>query len=78
MQPPVFENQHSVHAFGDRLVVRHDDETRTQLLIQLEHELQDMFAVAGIEISRWLIGKYELRPCNQRPRDGGALAFAAG
>lgn len=61
---PVFENQHAVHAFGNRLVMRYDDKARAQLLIQLKHELQNMFAVAGIEISRWLISKYELRPCN--------------
>ena len=77
LQDAVLEHQDAIHSLGNRMIVRHDHEAGLHLLIQLEHQLQHMFAVAGIQIARRLIGEYQLRSRDQRPCNRGALAFAA-
>ena len=58
------------------MVVRNDDQARLQLLIQLQHQTQNVLAVARVEVAGRLIGQYELRSRNQRTCHGCPLAFA--
>ena len=58
------------------MIVRDDDQTRLQLLVQLKHEFENMLAVSGIEIARRLVSKYQLRPGDQGPSHGRTLASA--
>ena len=59
------------------MIVSDDDEAGPHLAVQFQHELEDVLAVARVEIARRLIGKYELRPRYEGARHGCALALAA-
>ena len=53
-------------------------EARAALAIQLEHQLEHLLGVAAVEIARGLIREHELRLRDERARNGGTLALAAG
>lgn len=42
----VFENQYAIHLLCNRVIMRHNDQTGLQLGIQLQHEAQNMSAIA--------------------------------
>lgn len=78
LQAPILEDENAIHTLGDRVIVGHDHQAGPQLPVELEHEAQHVFTVAGIEITGRLVGEYQLRPGDQSARDRSSLAFAAG
>ena len=57
--------------------MRDDHEAGAHLAIQFEHEVQDVLAVAGIEVARRLVREHDARVVHERPGDGDALPLAA-
>ena len=51
---------------------------RPSLRFRSRNKLDDLLAVAGVEIARRLVGEQHARLIDQRAGDGGTLHFAAG
>ena len=75
-QSTVFQHQHPIHLPGDVMIVSNDDQARIEFSIELQHQLQHVLPVAGVQVSRRLVRKDQLWSRNQCPRDRGTLAFA--
>ena len=76
-QPAVLQDQNSIHALRDRVIVRDDHQARPHLTIQFEHKIQYVLAVARVEIAGRFIGKHELGSSDQGTCHRGALPLAA-
>src|SRR5271166_370781 len=63
-------------AGNNRVVGHHDD--GSSLLVQFAQQAQDNLLVRGVEVSRGLVGEYDLGIVDQGARDADALLFAAG
>ena len=59
------------------MIMRHNNETGLQLLVEFQHQTQYVTAVARIEIASRLVCEHQSRSRNKRTSDGGSLAFAA-
>ena len=55
--------------------MRHNDQARFELSIQLQHEIQHLLAIAGIEVTGRLICQHQSWTGYQRACDGGTLAL---
>ena len=73
---PVFEHHDSVHALGYAGIMRHDDKTGTEILIQLHHQLQHALGGTPVQIAGWLVGQYTCWLSHQRSGQRCALALA--
>ncbi len=60
------------------MIVSNNDETGLEFPVQFEHQIEDVFAITGVEVSGRFVGQYQLRSRNQCPRYRSALPFAAG
>ena len=58
--------------------MRDQDEGHPARLMQVEKEVDDLVAVHAVEIAGRLISEDQVWPVDDAPRDGDALAFAAG
>jgi 16S rRNA (cytidine1402-2'-O)-methyltransferase len=73
----IAQRHHPGAALGDHAVVRHDQNCRTEALVNVANQRQDVRAGVGIEVARRLVGKQDRRVDRQRPRDCDALALAS-
>ncbi len=55
-----------------------DDETGTELAIELQHQFEHMRRIHAVEVTRGFVGEYQSRLSDERAGDRGALPFAAG
>ena len=58
--------------------MRDEDQSHPSRLVQIEQEVDDLFAIGAVEIAGRFVGKKQCRPVDDAPRDGDALALAAG
>jgi len=77
VQHAVSELENPIHTRSEIRIVGYDDETRTQICVELEHEIEDSLAGWAIEISGRLIRKHDGRSGNERPSDRRSLPFSA-
>ncbi len=66
-----------VGARGQVVVVRDEDERRPVAPVHLDHEVEDVPAVARVEVARRLVGQKDRRLVGEGARDGHALLLAA-
>ena len=50
-QLSLFQHQNAIHLRGDGMIMSYNDETGLQFLVELQHKLQHVAAVARIEIT---------------------------
>jgi hypothetical protein len=67
-----------IGARGQFQVVGDDDEAGADLGVQLQHQFVDALRGVPIEVAGRLVRQHAVRARHQRPRDGRALALAAG
>src|SRR5687767_14330094 len=72
------EPQHPVAARGQRLVVRHEQERRAALAVQLEHEGDHLATRRRVEIPGGFVGEQKGRSRDEGARDRHALLLAPG
>ena len=58
--------------------MRDEDEGHAPRLVQVEEEVDDCRPIGAVEIAGRLVGKDQVWPIDDAPRDGNALALAAG
>ncbi len=67
----------AVGARGEVVVVRDEDERRAAPAVHLDHEVEDVPAVARVEVARRLVCEEDGRLVGEGARDGHALLLAA-
>ncbi len=78
MQHPVHQPQTLLHATCQFEIVSDDDEAGAQLLVELLHQIKQVFRTVAIQIAGWLVRQHTGRIRHQRARNRSALALAAG
>ena len=68
---------HSARALCELVIMRDDQESRTQFVVQIEEQIRHFVARLAIEISRGLIGEQDARLVGKRARDSHALLLTA-
>ena len=58
--------------------MRDEDQSHPSRLVQVEQEVDDLFAIDAVEIAGRFVGKERCRSVDDAPRDGNALALATG
>src|SRR5215813_4115689 len=77
MNSPFVQHQPArVVLVHERDVVRGNDDRRAGL-VELDKQTQQALAEIRVDVAGRLVGKQELRPCNHRARDRGALLLTA-
>ena len=57
--------------------MRDEDQSHASCLMQIEQEVDDLFAIRAIEIAGRFVCEERCRPVDDTPRDSNALALAA-
>src|SRR5437016_10584923 len=76
--PSRFHRDYPATAGGELAVVRHQNERRVRIRVQVEQQLTHAPAGGGVEISRGLVRKQHRRISYERPRERDALLLTAG
>ncbi len=77
MNPAIANMDGPLAAFGDRRVVRHDQDSRAQALMQIVNQFQNLEAGGRIQIARRFVGQQNRRIDAQRAGDGHTLPLAS-
>ena len=75
--PAVDEDDLPPEVLDDLRVVGGEDERRPEALVELDHRVQDLVGVLGVEVGRRLVGQDDLGLLDHGPGDGDPLVLAA-
>lgn len=77
-QASIAQTQDLVVWLNERRIVGHDNNRRLLLIAQIAEQSINIGSGLTVEFTSRLIGQDQLRPFEQRPRNGYALLFTAG